>query len=397
MFTHLDTYPGDPILTLNEQFSTDPRTQKINLGIGVYLDESRRLPKMNVVLRAEVSQLQIPGAHPYLPMEGLDRYRTQAKLLVFGGESGSTSLEQIATVQTLGGSGALSVGADFLQTWFPDARVWVSDPTWDNHWGIFRGAGFSVGAYSYYSPATKGVDFGAMLAALTAMAAGDIVVLHACCHNPTGANLTQAQWQALAVVFKERALVPFFDSAYQGFGDGVDEDPVAIRHFASAGIPLLVASSFSKNFALYGERCGALHVLCPDAEQADKVLGQLKASVRRTYSSPPANGGRIVAAILEDVGLHAQWRGELDVMRKRMKTMRAALYDALKRRRPDGDFEYLMKQQGMFSFTGLSVAQVRTLREEHGVYLIESGRICIAALTTETVEPVADAIAAVTR
>jgi aromatic-amino-acid transaminase len=388
MFQHVEAFAGDPILTLNEQFAADPRPAKINLSIGVYLNDEQRIPLMGAVAAAEERLAQAFHPHPYLPMAGLPAYRTQSRALVFG----DAHAERIATIQTLGGSGALKVGADFLKAWFPQARVWVSDPTWDNHKGIFGGAGFEVGTYPYYDSATHGVAFDAMLAALRVLPAGDIVVLHACCHNPTGADLNQQQWRELALVVQERGLLPFFDIAYQGFGEGIAEDAFAIRYFAEQNIPLLVASSYSKNFAIYGERCGALLVSCKDADEMQTVSGQLQSAVRKNYSSPPAYGARVIATVLEDQQLRVQWEAELGAMRQRMKQIRSELLAQLQAQLPGGDFDYLRVQQGMFSFTGLPVEQIRKLRDVHGVYLIESGRVCLAALSSAGVAPVARAM-----
>lgn len=396
MFEHVDIYPGDPILTLNETFIADARPGKINLGIGVFLNESSKLPVMGAVLKAESALLANPGIRPYLPMEGAPAYRKQVQQLLFGADAPALAEKRVATAQTVGGSGALKVGADFLAAYFGKAQVWICDPTWDNHRAIFGGAGFKVNSYPYYSQTLKHVDFEAMQAAISAIPAGDIVVLHACCHNPTGADLSEEQWRALAKTIHSRGLLPFFDIAYQGFGNGIEEDAFAIRHFAAEGIPLLVASSFSKNFSLYGERCGSLNVVCADAFQAENVLGQLKAAIRRNYSSPSTHGARIVSAVLENPELNAEWRAELDAMRGRIKAMREGLYGQLRALRPERDFDYLIKQSGMFSYTGLTVAQVRRLREESAIYLLESGRICIAALTQATLAPVAAAIAKVT-
>ncbi|MDC8757079.1 aromatic amino acid transaminase [Janthinobacterium fluminis] len=395
MFEHVETYPGDPILTLNETFIADTRAGKINLGIGVYLNDASKLPVMRAVAEAETALLQSPGVRPYLPMEGAPAYRKQVQRLLFGADSAALAAKRIATAQTLGGSGALKVGGDFLKSYFPKAQVWICDPTWDNHRAIFGGAGFTVNAYPYYSAALQHVDFDAMLAALGKVPAGDIVVLHACCHNPTGADLSEQQWRTLATLVRERGLLPFFDIAYQGFGAGLDEDAFAIRHFVAEGIPLLVASSFSKNFSLYGERCGSLSIVCDNAPEADNVLGQLKAAVRRNYSNPPTHGARIISAVLENPALDAEWTGELNAMRGRIQAMREGLYAQLRALRPDRNFDYLIKQTGMFSYTGLTVAQVRKLREESAIYLLESGRICIAALTQATLSTVAAAIAKV--
>ena len=388
MFQHVEAFAGDPILTLNEQFAADPRPAKINLSIGVYLNDEQRIPLMGAVAAAEKHLALSLHPHPYLPMVGAPAYREQSRKLVFG----DANAERIATIQTLGGSGALKVGADFLKAWFPQVRVWVSDPTWDNHKGIFGGAGFEVGTDPSSARGGGGGAFDAMLARLRTLPAGDIVVLHACCHNPTGADLNQQQWRELALVVQERGLLPFFDIAYQGFGEGIDEDAFAIRHFAAQNIPLLVASSYSKNFAIYGERCGALHVTCKDAGETAKVLGQLQSAVRKNYSSPPGYGARVISTVLQDAPLRAQWEAELSAMRVRMKQIRGALHAALQARLPGGDFEYLRIQQGMFSFTGLPVEHIRKLRDEHGVYLIDSGRMCLAALSNAGVAPVAQAM-----
>lgn len=393
MFEHVVAFPGDPILTLNEDFLKDPRADKINLSIGVYLDEAGRLPLMDSVLKAETAILGAPGSRPYLPMEGAPNYRKEVQHLLFGNEHPAVVESRIATVQTIGGSGALKVGADFLAANFRQSAVWVCDPTWDNHLSIFGRAGFQVFRYPYYDAKTHHVDFKALQASLEKIPAGDIVLLHACCHNPTGADLTEQQWRELAIIIRTRSLLPFFDIAYQGFGSGIDDDAFAIRHFSSEGIACLVASSFSKNLSLYGERCGALHIVCDTAGQARNVLGQLKGTVRCNYSSPPTHGSRIVTMVLESSALRAEWERDLNKMRARLVTMREGLHAALHSRRPDVDFSYLLQQKGMFSFTGLTPVQIRRLREEFGIYLIESGRICIAALTQKAIQPLADAMA----
>jgi aromatic-amino-acid transaminase len=393
MFEHVDAYPGDPILSLNESFKTDPRANKINLSIGVYLDEQGRLPVMRAVREAESALLQNIGPRPYLPMDGLAAYRKGVQQLLFGASLAALEEGRIATIQTLGGSGALRVGADFLHAYFAGRQVWISDPTWDNHRAIFQGAGFEVSSYRYYDPATKQADFAGMQAALERMPEGSIVVMHACCHNPTGADLSQDQWRTLAQLAKRRKLLPFFDIAYQGFGAGLDDDAFPLRHFANEGLQFLVAGSLSKNFSLYGERCGSLSVVCGSKPQADNVHGQLQSAVRRNYSSPPTHGGRIVASVLESAQLRAMWQKELDGMRVRIKSMREGLHAALVRRKPGHDFDYVLKQHGMFSYTGLSPQQVARLREEFAVYLVGTGRICLAALTPSTIEPSAEAIA----
>ena len=393
MFHHIPPFPGDPILTLNENFASDPHPRKVNLSIGVYLDEQGKLPVMQAVAQAKADLQATPYTHPYLPMEGLREYRMQAQQMLFGGAAPQDGQTRIATVQTLGGSGALRIGGDFLKEWFPGANIWVSGPTWDNHWGIFAATGFKVSEYPYFSAQKNGIDFEAMLATLSKLPAGDVVVLHGCCHNPTGADLSEEQWRELAVLFKERGLVPFFDVAYQGFGRGIDEDAFAVRHFVEHNIPMLVASSFSKNFALYGERCGALHIVCKDGAEASTVLSQLKSTIRRNYSNPPAFGGRLVAGVLSNATLRSQWENELTAMRNRMATMRASLHQALQARTPNRDFSHIARQTGMFSFTGLDLDTVRKVRKEFGIYVLDSGRLCIAALTPNTVEYVAESIA----
>ncbi|RRS02431.1 aspartate/tyrosine/aromatic aminotransferase [Aquabacterium soli] len=397
MFKHVDAYPGDPILTLNEDFQKDPRQAKINLSIGIYFDEEGRLPVMNAVRQAETALLSTIGPKPYLPMSGAPDYRQAIQHLLFGAQHEAVTAGRIATIQTIGGSGALKVGGDFLKRYFPDSQVWVSDPTWDNHRAMFEGAGFTVNTYPYYDPATGGLKFDEMLAAMDALPAKSIVLLHACCHNPTGVDLSQAQWTALTAVLKARELLPFLDIAYQGFGDGIDEDAFALRTLADAGVSFFVANSFSKSFSLYGERVGGLSVVCPDKAEAGLVLGQLMACVRRNYSSPPTHGARIVAQVLGTPALRQAWSDELGAMRQRIKLMRQRLYDGVVAQLPGRDVRYFIDQRGMFSYTGLSAAQADTLREQHGVYVLRSGRMCAAGLNANNVDKVAEAIAAVLR
>ncbi len=397
MFKHVDAYPGDPILTLNEDFQKDPRQAKINLSIGIYFDEEGRLPVMNAVRQAETALLSTIGPKPYLPMSGAPDYRQAIQHLLFGAQHEAVTAGRIATIQTIGGSGALKVGGDFLKRYFPDSQVWVSDPTWDNHRAMFEGAGFTVNTYPYYDPATGGLKFDEMLAAIDALPAKSIVLLHACCHNPTGVDLSQAQWTALTAVLKARELLPFLDIAYQGFGDGIDEDAFALRTLADAGVSFFVANSFSKSFSLYGERVGGLSVVCPDKAEAGLVLGQLMACVRRNYSSPPTHGARIVAQVLGTPALRQAWSDELGAMRQRIKLMRQRLYDGVVAQLPGRDVRYFIDQRGMFSYTGLSAAQADTLREQHGVYVLRSGRMCAAGLNANNVDKVAEAIAAVLR
>jgi aromatic-amino-acid transaminase len=397
MFEHIEPYGGDPILTLNEAFGKDPRAPKINLSIGIYFDDAGKLPVMQAVREAESAMLQSIGARPYQPMEGAANYRAAVQALLFGADHEAVQSGRIATLQTLGGSGGLKVGGDFLKRYFPQSNVWVSDPTWDNHRAMFEGAGFTVSTYPYYDAATGGLRFDAMHEALAALPEQSIVLLHACCHNPTGVDLSAAQWAALIPLLRARRLIPYVDIAYQGFGDGIAQDAFAVRLLAEAGISFFCASSFSKSFSLYGERCGALSVVCPNRAEADLVLGQMKATVRRNYSSPPTHGGQIVARVLQTPALYARWAEELDAMRSRIQAMRERLHAVLADRLPGRDFGYILSQRGMFSYTGLTAAQVDRLRDEHAVYLVRSGRMCVAGLNASNVEPTALAMAAVLR
>ncbi|MER0127243.1 aromatic amino acid transaminase [Franconibacter daqui] len=396
MFQNVDAYAGDPILSLMERFKEDPRQDKVNLSIGLYYNEEGVIPQLQAVAEAEARlNAQPHGASLYLPMEGLNSYRNSIAPLLFGADHPALREGRIATIQTLGGSGALKVGADFLKRYFPASQVWVSDPTWENHVAIFNGAGFEVNTYPWFDEETKGVRFEALLETLNTLPAQSIVLLHPCCHNPTGSDLTNEQWDAVTDILKARELIPFLDIAYQGFGAGMEDDAYAIRAIASAGLPTLVSNSFSKIFSLYGERVGGLSVVCEDADAAGRVLGQLKATVRRNYSSPPNFGAQVVATVLGDAGLKASWLAEVETMRSRILTMRQTLVDVLKQAMPGRDFDYLLKQRGMFSYTGLSAAQVDRLREEFGVYLIASGRMCVAGLNSRNVHRVAQAFAAV--
>lgn len=396
MFQKVDAYAGDPILSLMERFKEDSRSDKVNLSIGLYYNEDGIIPQLNAVAEAEARlNAQPHGASLYLPMEGLTSYRHAIAPLLFGADHPVLQQQRVATIQTIGGSGALKVGADFLKRYFPESGVWVSDPTWENHIAIFAGAGFEVNTYPWYDEATNGVRFNDLLATLKTLPARSIVLLHPCCHNPTGADLTNEQWDAVIEILKARELIPFLDIAYQGFGAGMEEDAYAIRAIASAGLPALVSNSFSKIFSLYGERVGGLSVVCEDAEAAGRVLGQLKATVRRNYSSPPNFGAQVVAMVLNDVALKASWLAEVEEMRTRILAMRQELVKVLSEEMPERNFDYLLKQRGMFSYTGLSAAQVDRLREEFGVYLIASGRMCVAGLNAKNVHRVAKAFAAV--
>jgi aromatic-amino-acid transaminase len=395
MFQHLEPYAGDPILSLNEAYQADPRPDKVNLSIGIYFDDAGRIPVLDCVRQAEARMLAEGGAKPYLPIEGAAAVRTQVQRLLFGAQHEAVAAGRVATLQTVGSSGGLKVGADFIRRWLPQAAVWVSDPTWDNHRAMFEGAGLAVHPYPYYDAGSGGVRFEAMLGTLRGVPRGSVVLLHACCHNPTGVDLSREQWRALVPVLRERAALPFLDLAYQGYGDGIDEDAFAVRLLADSKLPFVVVNSFSKSMSVYGERCGALSVACTDAAEADLVLGQLKATVRRNYSSPAIHAAGIVSGVLGDPALRASWEADVAAMRDRIRQMRHDLHAVLSARCPGHDFGYLLTQRGMFSYTGLSAAQVDRLRAEFGVYLVRSGRVCVAGLNRSNVERTAVAMAAV--
>ncbi|NUY31729.1 aspartate/tyrosine/aromatic aminotransferase [Paraburkholderia sp. JPY303] len=395
MFDHIPAYPGDPILSLNEDFQLDPRPNKVNLSIGIYFDDAGKLPVIDAVRRAETALLDAIGPRSYLPMAGLPLYRDTAQALVFGADSAARAEGRIATLQTLGGSGALKVGADFLKRYFPGSQVWISDPSWENHRVIFEGAGRTVNTYPYYDPQTGGLRFAEMLAAIDVLPEKSVVLLHACCHNPTGVDLSPAQWAELVPVLQRRKLIAFVDMAYQGFGAGLEEDAAPVRLLADANVPLIVANSFSKNFSLYGERVGALSVVCKSADEAARVAGQLMSAVRANYSNPPTHGARLVANVLADATLRASWQAELGAMRERILAMRNVIHAGL-----DGRVDEVMRaryvaQRGMFTYTGLSESQVERLRNEYAVYVLRSGRMCVAGLNARNADYVASSIAAV--
>ena len=395
VFSHLDAYAGDPILSLNEAFQKDPRPHKVNLSIGIYFDDAGRIPVLDCVRQAEAQLLAESGPKSYLPIEGAAAMRSAVQALLFGAGHEAVTSGRIATLQTVGSSGGLKVGADFLKRWFPESAVWVSDPTWDNHRAMFEGAGVAVHTYPYYDPATGGLRFEAMLETLRGLPARSVVLLHACCHNPTGVDLTPAQWDTLIPVLRERQLLPYLDLAYQGYGDGIDDDAFAVRALAASGLSFFIANSFSKSMSVYGERAGALSVVCASAAEAELVLGQMKATVRRNYSSPGIHAAGIVGRVLTDPALRSAWEADVTAMRTRIQAMRRSLHGVLSAKRPGRDFGYFLSQRGMFSYTGLSAAQVDRLREEFGVYLVRSGRICVAGLNTGNVERTAEAMAAV--
>jgi aromatic-amino-acid transaminase len=395
LFASVELAPRDPILGLNEQFNADTNPAKVNLGVGVYTDENGKLPLLACVAAAEQQLVELKKARGYLPIDGIAAYDKAVQGLVFGADSDVVQQGRVATVQALGGTGGLKVGADFLKRLHPDAKVLISDPSWENHRALFTNAGFAVEQYPYYDAATRGVAFDALIAKLAASPAGTIVVLHACCHNPTGVDLAPAQWEKVIATIKQHGLVPFVDMAYQGFGFGIAEDGAVVRQFLAAGLDFFVSTSFSKSFSLYGERVGALSVVCTSKDEATRVLSQLKIVIRTNYSNPPTHGAQIVATVLTTPALRAQWEAELTGMRERIKRMRGALVDQLVNAGVKGDLSYIVKQNGMFSYSGLSVAQMQRLRGEFGVYGVDSGRICVAALNDGNLAYVSKAIAAV--
>jgi aromatic-amino-acid transaminase len=392
IFAAIDMAPRDPILGITEAFNADQNPAKINLGVGVYYDDNGKVPLLACVQKAESALMEQLSPRTYLPIEGLAQYDKAVQELVFGADSPIIQEKRAVTVQALGGTGALKIGADFLKRFSPESQVFISDPSWENHRALFESAGFIVNHYTYYDPATHGVNFDGMLASLKAMPEGSIVVLHACCHNPTGADLTQDQWGAVIDVVATRGLIPFLDMAYQGFGAGIAEDGAVVRRFAAAGGPLLVSNSFSKSFSLYGERVGALSVVAASAEEASRLLSQLKRVVRTNYSNPPVHGGKVVATVLATPELRQLWEEELAQMRVRIKQMREDLVAKLKAK--GHDFDFVRKQVGMFSYSGLNKEQVGKLRAE-SIYAVDTGRICVAALNSKNIERVVDAIAKV--
>ncbi|MCW5620096.1 MAG: aspartate/tyrosine/aromatic aminotransferase [Burkholderiales bacterium] len=388
--------PRDPILGVTETYNADPNPKKVNLGVGVYYDDNGKIPLLECVRRAERQLLESAPPRAYLPIDGLADYDRAVQALVFG-ESAARRENRIVTIQALGGTGGLKVGADFLRRLQPESEVWISDPSWENHRALFENAGFPVKAYPYYDASTRGIDFARMTQALRALPANSIVVLHACCHNPTGVDLSREQWTEILEIVRARALIPFLDIAYQGFGDGLEADAEPVRRFADAGMPVFVSSSFSKSLSLYGERVGALSVVATSQDEAARVLSQIKRLVRTNYSNPPTHGGKVVALVLGTPELRSLWEQELGQMRVRIKEMRQQLVEQIHARVPGRDFSFVVRQRGMFSYSGLTAQQVQRLREEFSVYAIDTGRICVAALNSRNIAYVADAIAAVIR
>lgn len=395
LFTAVEMAPRDPILGLNEQFNADTNPAKVNLGVGVYYDDNGKLPLLQCVQAAEKQMMADPKARGYLPIDGIAAYDAAVKGLVFGADSEPVKSGRVATVQGIGGTGGLKVGADFLKKLSPNAKVLISDPSWENHRALFSQAGFVVESYPYYDAAKRGINFEGMLAALNAAAEGTIVVLHACCHNPTGYDITAAQWDQVIAAVKARKLTPFLDMAYQGFGHGIAEDGAVIGKFVAAGLSFFVSTSFSKSFSLYGERVGALSVLCESKEEADRVLSQLKLVIRTNYSNPQIHGGMVVAMVLNTPALRTQWEQELGEMRVRIKAMRQKLVDGLKAAGVKEDMSFITAQIGMFSYSGLSKDQMVRLRNEFGVYGTDTGRMCVAALNSKNIDYVCASIAKV--
>jgi len=395
IFAAVELAPRDPILGLTEGFNADTRPTKVNLGVGVYYDDNGKIPLLTAVKTAEKTRLEAMPARGYQAIDGLAAYNQAVQNLVFGADSTLVKDGRVLTIQALGGTGALKIGADYLKRLLPQTTVHISDPSWENHRALFEFAGFPVDNYPYYDAATRGVNFEAMKARLAALPAGDIVVLHACCHNPTGADLSEAQWKEVVEVVRARGLVAFIDMAYQGFADGIEPDAVAVRHFAASGLDFLISSSFSKSFSLYGERVGALSIVTASKDETTRVLSQVKRVIRTNYSNPPTHGGAIVAAVLVSAELRKQWEEELGGMRVRICAMRTDLVSKLQARGVAQDFSFVARQRGMFSYTGLTAAQVERMKTEFGIYAVSTGRICLAALNSRNIDYVADAIAAV--
>jgi aromatic-amino-acid transaminase len=395
LFSAVEMAPRDPILGLNEQYNADTNPNKVNLGVGVYFDDNGKLPLLACVQAAEKALMDKAAPRGYLPIDGIAAYDNAVKALVFGADSDVVKSGRVSTVQAIGGTGGLKIGADFLKKISPQAKVLISDPSWENHRAIFQNAGFEVGSYRYYDAATRSVNFDGMLADLNAAAPGTIVVLHACCHNPTGYDLTAAQWDQVIAAVQAKGLTAFLDMAYQGFGHGIQEDGAVVGKFVAAGLNIFVSTSFSKSFSLYGERVGALSVVASNKEEADRVLSQLKVVIRTNYSNPPTHGGAVVAAVLGNPELRALWEKELGEMRVRIKAMRQKLVDGLKAAGVQQDMSFITTQIGMFSYSGLSKDQMVRLRSEFGVYGTDTGRMCVAALNSKNIDYVCQAIAKV--
>lgn len=394
MLENIQPAPPDAILGLTEAFKEDDNPRKINLGVGVYQDSHGRTPLLESVAKAEERLLEIEESKSYLPIPGAPQYGRAVRELLFGRDAPQIDSGSAVTCHTPGGTGALRVGADFLGKFHPASKVWLSEPTWANHKGIFPAAGFELASYPYYDPGSHGLDFGAMKTALEGVPANDIVLLHACCHNPTGVDLDREQWEEVAAIARRREWIPFLDFAYQGFGSGLEEDALSLRTFVDQGLEFIVASSFSKNFSLYYERAGALTVALKDPERAAAAFSHLKKTVRTNYSNPPAHGGLIVATILSDPELKALWEGEVAAMRERLAGMRKLFVEKMLQYCPELDFSFIEKQHGMFSFSGLAPDQVAWLRNERSIYIVGSGRINTAGIRESNVDYLCESIRA---
>ncbi len=392
LFTPVEMAPRDPILGLNEAFNADPRKEKINLGVGVYFDEDGKIPLLKAVARAEEFRQQAMAPRGYLPIEGIAAYDNAVQKLLFGQDSDVIQQQRIVTAQSIGGTGALKLGADFLKTLDTSGIVAISNPSWENHRALFTNAGYEVQDYRYYEPSTNGLDFLGMLEDLQALPPSSVVILHACCHNPTGVDLTVDNWHEIIKIIQTKQHIPFLDIAYQGFGQGIEEDAAAVRLFAESGMVFFVSSSFSKSFSFYGERVGALSIVTQTTEEAQRVLSQVKRVIRTNYSNPPTHGATIVNMVLNNPELNALWQEELASMRKRIQQMRTLMVQQLKNKGANKDFGFIIEQHGMFSYTGLTAAQVERLREEFAIYAVSTGRICVAALNMKNIDAVTDAI-----
>jgi aromatic-amino-acid transaminase len=393
LFARVEMAPHDPILGVTEAYMNDPNPNKVNLGVGVYTDDEGKVPVLECVRRAEAQMAASAMPKNYLPIDGLKTYDRAVQEVLFGEDSAVVKAGRVVTVQTLGGTGGLKVGADLLRRVNPTGDVWISDPSWENHRAIFEYAGYRVNVYPYYDPETHGVKIEAMLDAFEKIPQGSVVLLHACCHNPTGVDLKDEQWERVIEVVNRRGLVPFLDIAYQGFADSLDADASAVRRFSSTCPTMVVSSSFSKSLSLYGERVGAFSVVTQNPEEAGRVLSQVKRVIRTNYSSPPTHGSQAVAMVLTTRELRTLWESELGHMRDRIKIMRRQLVDKIRALRADFDFSFVVEQRGMFSYSGLNREQVRRLREEYSIYTIDSGRICVAALSSRNIDYVAKAVA----
>ncbi|MBI1321103.1 MAG: aminotransferase class I/II-fold pyridoxal phosphate-dependent enzyme [Candidatus Hydrogenedens sp.] len=395
MFESLTMAPPDPILGLTDAFKNDPRPEKINLSAGVYKNEANQTPILDSVKRAEQLMLERESSKTYLPIPGPEEYGACVRELLFGADHEVLASGRAVSAQTPGGTGALRVAGDFIHKNLPGASIWVSDPTWANHTAIFAAAGLTVKKYPYYDFANNTLDFDAMTAALRAVPKGDVVLLHGCCHNPSGMDPDAAQWATLAEISRAQGWLPLFDFAYQGFGDGLEEDAVGLRAFSTEGCELMVCSSFSKNFSLYNERVGGLTLVAANRDDAAKALSNLKVSVRCNYSNPPAHGGMIISTILGDAGLRSEWERELAQMRSRINHMRTLFVETLAAQGVTRDYSFITRQRGMFSFAGVTKEQVEELREKHAIYIVASGRVNVAGMTSKNMEHICKAFASV--